>query len=195
MNLEEFLEYLKKEYPSTEFPDKITRENINTFGIQDTTFMEYALWKKDAHKSVLSKLLDMGAFISDDYLAISHENNRLYLLQNCDTKQFSIESLGVYGWSLEELYLAIDYGINLPQKRIFIGPGVDVTKCLQCYFECVSSRISTSRKALAALIICCKRGFYPLRDVGVALAREMWGARGPGGCGPRAHTWSKGKGE
>lgn len=85
----------------------------------------------------------------------------------------------------------IDYGVPFPTTGFELD---SLTKPLMNHAYLSNSRVVSSRKALAALIICCKRGFFPLRDVGVALAREMWVQKGPSGCGPRGKEWLEEKG-
>lgn len=185
--IEGFLEELRPDY--TNVPSTFTTENVNTpiksnWGGSrlplDIAIMRHFF-------SVVKLLLTLGANISPPALEYAYKNSnilRLLFEAGATVNKFHQSLL-----TCENYMVFFDYGGKLYPPHYIKEQNKDIYD----YYLLVSSRVASSRKALAALIIFCKRGLFPLRDVGVAVAREMWVQRGPGGCGPRAYEWSKEK--
>lgn len=201
MNVEEFLEYLKLTRPQNNYPDSITPENINYHKIDENGFLvsylDLALGQPRAHVKLLPQLLSMGAIIEKS--CIVHrpiDENMICLLEICDPKIWDVQVFLFYAWPDKNWQFFMDYGVNVPTKWSIIYENSYGREKVESYASIISSRVASSRKALAALLILRKVTFFRAsRDVVVVIAKEMWGARGPGGCGPRAHIWFSGEEE
>lgn len=163
------------------------------------TLLDMVVPYMPAFTKFIPHLLSLGAKITQDTLRECHSDCIIYLLENSDI-DLVVEPAIVYrairlSRSEKTVQRLIDYGIRIPDTLLIPPEKAELVAALREYASQSDARVVASRKALAALIICCKRGFFPLRDVGVALAKEMWAQRSPaeGGCGPRAHAWPKGK--
>lgn len=183
--MEGFLEELRRDYPDT--PSVVTKENVNT-PLRRRDGVHYTLLCTAISRNrtdIVSILLLNGAGITEDDLKHAWNDVEMSIIlldAGADPKL-----LGEIHYGRSQFCkLLLDYGGKLASPHLKEKWG-DVYD----YNLLVSSRVASSRKALAALIICCKRGLFPLRDVGVALAREMWAQRGPAGCGPRSALWAR----
>lgn len=186
MMIEGFLEELRDDYFET--PTVVTKENVNT----------PLYWRESKHRwtllylsisrnyiDVVQRLLMIGAEITGNDLGIAWDN--IEILRILFEAGANPALLGkIQCGSSKCCKLVLDYGGKLSSPHI-----KEKWKDIHDYNLLVSSHVASSRKALAALIISCKRGLFPLRDVGVAFAREMWVQRGPSGCGPRRALWAR----
>lgn len=190
--MEGFLKHLNTLY--TRVPKVITKENINVPLSGIITILREALWTGD--ENVILELLSLKPLIYYEELFQCDNPRELELLldagasPNCgdyeEPRYFIVNSFKSIStpWFFN---LLLDYGVNLHviDTDIHDKPNLE-------YLSLVSSRISSSRKALAALIMSCKAGpFRASRDILFVVAKEMWCMKDPNGCGPRAKLWKK----
>lgn len=196
--IEGFLEELRKN--NLNVPSIVTNENVNSPIYNDLdglhwTLLEFAVYERNI--DVVPILLFLGAQVTIDALNIA----RAYGIND-----IFIPLINVYG--------DIDYLVYLYKDNPIFCEGLlddgctlsicEKEKCprLHEYQLLVLSRVTSSRKALVALIICSKMRnhqgtlvFGSIRDVLFVVAREMWVQKGPGGCGPRSTGWKNPQGE
>lgn len=198
-------------------PPKIyTQENINDKCIHSTppdksfTILELAVCFKHDHYLAIEAMLELGAEITDISLnnCLPIYYNTLLEFGNLDPNRcvragkISLLQLALTKLAtLDEIHCIIDYGGKPPKgwEKLSNAPMI---RQFEAYASLSNSRVVSSRKALAALIICCKQRthqgtlvFGAVRDVLFAVAREMWAQKGPADkcCGPRSALWARSK--
>lgn len=183
--------------------EPITKENVNQQFFSDKLphahpiyLMEFITPHRCFFKYVFPFLLSLGATISSRACCICNDIYIIPLLE-CDGIDLGKDWIKKNMCWGRDVFTIIDYGARIPEwspweKKTF------KTEEIEAYASESYSRTTASRKALAALIICCKQRthqgtlvFGAVRDVLFLVAREMWAQRGPAGCGPRGIKWSK----
>lgn len=180
------MKYLKNVYSNC--PTEITQDNVNIeLRVGDQTretwsFLEEAVMHENVR--LVHVLLNMGANIG--YYELRSASTPIVLNTLLEaganpnvthpkesTCIINCTRSGLFTWFFKML---MDYGADASSLGTF-HPQRHLG-----YLSVVSSRVASSRKALAALMILRKEAtFRAVRDVFNAVAREMWGARGPSG--------------
>lgn len=181
--MEDFLKGLRKIHNIV--PDVITQDNVNICfdGVPGLDMLFYAVYYK--HLDIIQELVLSGARIGECHLLKACDDiNVLRVLLRTGGNPSCLG--GIVFQKLPICALLLDYGGFLSPYWINNGCPQEIID----YNQRVSFRISSSRKTLAALMICCKGGpFRAQRDVIHTIAKEMWCMKGPEGCGPRAYEW------
>jgi hypothetical protein len=185
-------EYLKKlRRLRFDIPNEITRDNVNRLEptVKQTILGLVLTGEEISEQTILmiEYLLSIGATIHPFDVVYSKYEILCYLLDkgynpNTDMLLYSIEQ-----GMKNRPFTLIDYGAVLP-KNLPIHRRIHFTKYID-YTTLSNSRVATSRKALSALLWCCKRSFIPLRGIILELARSAWALKGGEGCGPRGKEW------
>lgn len=202
--MEGFIINLKFKYANC--PDVIMRENVNMplcYYYDDDpdfdytwSFLEEALQLNDIYIVIMLLKLQPNITFYELYSAERPIILSMLLEAGADPNSVSVVDMQhiinnpksvLHDWFFKML---MDYGADASSLGTFH------TQHHFDYSRLVSSRVTSSRKALAALMILRKEAFFrAVRDVFNAVAREMWAQKGPAGCGPRVKLWGRGEEE
>lgn len=180
-----------------DIPEIITKDNINIPLKEGTTLINRAF--EFGNLSIILYFKSLGAKLNafSAYNICNIEGATAFF-------EMGGEKYGEFPFAFmvmrdkkELVYYLIDYGINTSNRFVNSVGHFEFNNYISTQ---IVPRVSNSRKALVALIICCKQRthqgtlvFGAVRDVLFALAREMWAQKGPADkcCGPRSTRWAK----